>query len=90
MNIFYTAYTRQIQGTNFYFVKKFSTFPELKGIPDILESIGMHRDFKIACRIAKINDPLIQQNLLSAIDYGNSDYGKIIHMNSLSVIKAAQ
>ncbi len=90
MNIFYTAYTRQVQGTNFYFVKKFSTFPELKGTPNILESFGMHRDFNSACRIAKINDPLIKENLLGAIGYAESDHGKIIHMNSLSVIKAAQ
>lgn len=90
MNTFYTAYTRQVQGTKFYFVKKFSTFPELNGMPDILEDFGMHTDFKTACSIAKIADPLIQENLLETITNAESGQGKVIHMNSLNAVKVAQ
>ncbi|MDQ6763102.1 MAG: hypothetical protein M3015_10820 [Bacteroidota bacterium] len=90
MNTFYTAYTKQVQGTKFYFVKRFSTFPEMKGMPDILENFGMHHDFKIACSIAKLNDPLVQENLFGEIADAESDQGKIIHMTALNAIKVAQ
>lgn len=90
MNIFYTAYTKQIHGTKFYFVKKFSSFPEIKDMPDILENFGMHTDFKTACSIAKITDSLIQKNLLETIEGAGSDQGKLIQMNSLNAVKIAQ
>lgn len=90
MNTFYTAYTKQIQGTKFYFVKKFSSFPEIKDMPDILENFGMHADFKTACSIAKITDLLIQENLLESIKGAESDHGKVIQMNSINAVKIAQ
>ncbi len=90
MNTFYSAYTRQVQGTKFYFVKRFSTFPELKGMPAILENYGMHPDFKMACSIAKVDDPSIRQNLLESIENAEAAHGKIVHIDSLNVIKVAQ
>lgn len=90
MNTFYTAYTKHVQGTKFYFVKKFSTFPEIKNMPDILENFGMHTDFKTACRIAKITDSLIQKILLESIEGAESDQGKVIQMNSLNAVKIAK
>ncbi|MEO7960546.1 MAG: hypothetical protein ABIR19_03305, partial [Ginsengibacter sp.] len=61
MNTFYTAYTRLLQGTSYYFVKKFSSFPDLNDVPDILENLGMHADFEEACKIAKLYDAGIKQ-----------------------------
>ncbi len=90
MNTFYTAYTRIIHGTAFYFVKKFSSFPELIGVPDILESLGMHTDFSRACRIAELKDPAIMQKLLSEIEIAKTFNAKIIHMNSKTAMIAAQ
>ena len=90
MNTFYTAYTRQVQGTKFYFVKRFLTFPEAKDMPGILENFGMHTDFKTACSIAKIADPLIQENLLASIVNAESGQSKVIHMKSLNAVKIAQ
>ncbi len=90
MNTFYTGYTRQVQGTKFYFVKKFLTFPEVHGMPDLLENFGMHTNFKTACTIAKIADPLIQEKLLETITNAEVEQGKVIHINSLSAVKIAQ
>ncbi len=90
MNTFYSAYTKQVEGKKFYFVKKFSTFPEIKGMPDILENFGMHPDFRIACSIAKVDDATIRQNLLESIENAEASQGKIIHIDSLNVIKVAQ
>ncbi len=85
MNTFYSAYTKQVQGTKFYFVKKFSTFPEIKGMPDILENFGMHRDFKMACSIAKVDDAAIRQNLLESVENAEASHGKLIHIDSLNI-----
>lgn len=90
MNTFYTAYTRAVHGTNFYFVKKFSAFPELKGVPDILETLGMHTDFKRACRLAELKDPAIMHKLLKDIEAERTINAKVIHMNSQTVLTAAQ
>ncbi len=90
MNTFYTAYTRLVHEKTFYFVKKFSVFPELKGVPDILESYGMHTDFSRACRLADLKDPLIMQKLLREIEIARTINAKVIHMNSQTAFTAAQ
>ncbi|MDQ6843105.1 MAG: hypothetical protein M3Z92_01955 [Bacteroidota bacterium] len=88
MNTFYTAYTRLVHETTYYFVKKFSTFPELAGVPDILESYGMHTDFNRACHIAKIDDPAIKQQLLNQIGFRTANDAKVIQMNPQNVMTA--
>ena len=90
MNTFYTAYTRLIHGTTYYFVKKFSAFPELKGVPDILETYGMHSDFNRACRIAGLKDPAIMQKLVKDIEIARTVNAKVIHMNSQSALTIDQ
>ncbi|MEP6584444.1 MAG: hypothetical protein ABJA90_09255 [Ginsengibacter sp.] len=90
MNTFYTAYKKLVHGTTFYFVKKFSAFPEFEGVPNILESYGMHTDFSRACRIAKLQDSSTMQKLLREIETERSSDAKVIHMNSQSVFTAAQ
>ena len=88
MENFYTAYTKQINGTTFYFVKKYITFPEYRNVPDILENFGMHQDFNKACRIAMIADPSIKQQLLHTLPQ-ESHRPKVIHMNVARMITAA-
>lgn len=90
MKTFYTAYTKPVQGMTYYFVKKFSTFPELNGVPDILESYGMHTDFKRACRIAELRDVVIMQKLLTNIEMANTVNAKVIQMDSQHVFTIAQ
>ena len=68
MKPFYTVYSKTIDGTLFYFVKSFQTFPEYENIPPILETYGMHSNFNQACKIAMIYDKEIQQQLLNELE----------------------
>ena len=68
MKTFYTAYTKSINGSNFYFVKTYHTFPEYQNIPPVMESFGMHTNFKKACKIAQVDDPAIQKQLFNEIE----------------------
>lgn len=67
MENFYTAYTRDINNQTFYFVKRFTAFPEYEGVPKVLNSYGMHSDFFCACNIANIDDEAIVNNLLNQL-----------------------
>jgi hypothetical protein len=67
MDTLYTAYTKIIDNTFYYFVKKYTHFSELNGVPDILDSYGMHTDFDKACDIAHVEDETIRQKLFSEI-----------------------
>lgn len=64
METFYTAYTKMLDFKTYYFIKKFSAFPELKNVPPIMESYGMHTNFDKACSIAGIQDVTIKEQLL--------------------------
>jgi hypothetical protein len=81
MESIYTAYTKQIQNSTYYFVKKYTIYPELKNVPPILESYGMHTDFNKACNIASVNDPKIRQQLLEEIE-ANVQHAKVIELNN--------
>lgn len=59
----YTSYTKTINNTNYYFVKKYTRYSEFKDAPAILESYGMHTNFDKACAIAAIHDPVIKEKL---------------------------
>lgn len=89
MENFYIAYTKVVQNTTFYFVKKYIMFPEYKGVPGILESYGMHTDFNRACEIASINGNEIRQNLFANLQKDENS-AKIIHMNIMKGLSAAQ
>ena len=68
MKPFYTAYAKSIDGTIFYFVKSFQTFPEFKSVPPILSTYGMHTNFDQACKIAQVTDKEIKLKLLNEIE----------------------
>ncbi|MEO6188178.1 MAG: hypothetical protein ABIO82_04790 [Ginsengibacter sp.] len=90
MDTFYSAYLRFVNGSPLYFVKKFSTYPELNGVPPILENYGMHTDFYRACKIAQINDSSVIERLLDDIKRAESNTAKVILMNSQQAINVAQ
>lgn len=89
MENFYKAYTKDVQNETLYFVKKFIMFPELKDVPGVLESFGMHADFNRACEIAGINDKDIRKQLFADIT-DNESNAKIIHMGQQMEIRIAQ
>ena len=70
MERYYTSYTKKINNTTYYFVKKYRRYTELKSSPAILESYGMHTDFNKACRIAAIQDNTIKQRLFKEASPG--------------------
>ncbi|MBS1927246.1 MAG: hypothetical protein IT254_01855 [Chitinophagaceae bacterium] len=63
MENLYNAYSKEIAGQNYFFVKKYLTFPEFNNVPDVLVGYGMHADFDKACKIAQVSDPLIKERL---------------------------
>ena len=87
MENFYIAYTRVVQTTTFYFVKKYVTFPEYKDVPNVLENYGMHTDFNRACKIAGIYDDELAKKLLSNLQ-NNIAGAKIIPMSTGNVFTA--
>lgn len=76
MKTIYNAYAKSINGTTFYFVKTFRTFPEYKNVSPILEAYGMHFRFDKACEIAQLYDRETQLNLLYKID--NAEGARVI------------
>ncbi len=68
METLYTAYAKSVNGTVFYFVKTFKTFPEFKSVSPLLETYGMHTNFHQACKIAQVNDKEIKQQLITDIE----------------------
>ena len=85
MEFFYTAYTKTINDITYYFVKKYTRFPELKNAPAVLESYGMHTNFNKACKIAAIEDPEIKQQLFKesnpGLAYGYNPAGPVLSKN---------
>ena len=60
----YTAHTKVVNNVTFFFVKKYTVFPEYADCPKVLDAMGMHRDFYRACNIAEIEDTEIINRLL--------------------------
>ncbi len=83
METFYAAYTKLLDYKTYYFVKKFSAFPELKNVAPILESYGMHTNFDKACSIAGITNLAIKQQLLQQIEE-NIPQAKIFEIGNIN------
>lgn len=84
METFYTAYTKLLDFKTYYFVKKFSAFPEFKNVPPVMESYGMHTDFDRACTIAGITDAAVKEKLLQQAE-DNKQTAKIVELSSTMV-----
>lgn len=52
----YRSYVRVVNGRSFYFVKKYETYADTQGVPPILISMGMHKDFLKACELAGVEN----------------------------------
>jgi hypothetical protein len=81
METFYTAYTKQLDFKIYYFVKKFTAFPELKNVPPVMESYGMHTDFNKACSIAGVVNEDIKAQLLMQAE-GTRQTAKVVDLSN--------
>ena len=79
----YTAYSKVLDGTTYFFVKEFLVFPELKNVPPILEKYGMHTDFDKACGIASLHDTQIKKQLLAQME-SYTQLAKVIEIDNAS------
>lgn len=79
METFYTAYTKLLDFKTYYFIKKFSAFPELKNVPPVMVAYGMHTNFDKACSIAGITDAAVKENLLQQAEE-NKQTGKVVEL----------
>jgi hypothetical protein len=82
MENIYKAYSKEIGGKVYYFVKKYSTFPECKDLPPILDMMGMHEDFYKACDIAKIYDEEVIARFLNELHI-LPESAPVIHMQKV-------
>ncbi|MEO6135588.1 MAG: hypothetical protein ABIP35_10575 [Ginsengibacter sp.] len=83
MENIYTAYTREINNQTFYFVKKFTSFPEVNDGLQFMDSFAMHHDFFKACSIAKIANENVIENLMNQLNITTED-AKIIPLHKKS------
>ena len=67
METLYTAYIKEVNNQQLYFVKKFSSFPELENVEPVLDALGMHHNFYRACDMATIYDEKIIKNLYNQL-----------------------
>ncbi len=81
MEIFYTAYTKLLDYKTYYFIKKFSAFPEFKNVSPVLEAYGMHINFDKACSIAGVTDAAVKQQLLAQAEQ-NTTRAKVIELTT--------
>ena len=79
MENIYKAYTKEINGKTFYFVKKFSAFPEYENCPIVLDGMGMHTNFYKACNIAHVYDNLAINKLMNELHI-ISESARVIHL----------
>jgi len=80
MENIYNAYTKEINGVNFYFVKKYTTFPEYEDFPNVLDAMGMHSNFYKACDIANVFDESVISRLMNELHI-IPESARIIHMH---------
>ena len=74
-----------INGKTFYFIKKFTAFPEIDDCPPILEKMGMHTNFHKACSLALVdNDKAISQ-LMSDLHIV-PETARVIHMQKVKSV----
>lgn len=83
METIFTCYTKKVQGSIFYFVKKFIVLPEYNNVPAVLEGYGMHTDFEKACAIAGLSDAGIKKQLLEEMETGLKQ-AKVIELGEVS------
>jgi hypothetical protein len=86
METIYTAYTKFLDFKVYYFIKKYTAFPELKNVSPVLESYGMHTNFDKACSIAGIHDDSIKEKLLKEAE-ATIKRAKIVELNNTGILE---
>jgi hypothetical protein len=71
MEYLYNIHTKLVDDKIHYFVKKMMTFPEFKGLANVVVGYGMHTDFEKACSISGIHDIACRKQLLSDLEQRN-------------------
>jgi hypothetical protein len=71
MEYLYSLTTKLIDDKNYYFVKKIMTFPEFKGLANVLIGYGMHTSFEKACNISGVHDNACRKKLLFDLEQLN-------------------
>lgn len=85
MENIYKAYAKEINGVNFYFVKKYTAFPEYKDFPNVLNGMGMHSDFLKACDIAKVYDEIVVARLMNELHI-IPESARVMHINRAKLV----
>lgn len=85
MENIYKAYLKEIDGVNFYFVKKYTAFPEFEDLPNVLDSMGMHTDFYKACDIAEVYDEVVIARLMNELHI-IPETARIIHIHPVKAM----
>jgi hypothetical protein len=85
MKNIYKAYTREVNGKLFYFVKKYTCFPEWENVPSVLDAMGMHTDFYKACDIAGLYDEIIIAQLMNELHI-IPESARIIHLHGVKAM----
>lgn len=76
----YNAYIREINGQQFYFVKRFMIIPELQNINPVLAGFGMHLQLDKACDIAGVTDEE-RQHIYKTIRQEQTAQAKVINFS---------
>jgi hypothetical protein len=71
MEYLYTIHTKLLDNKIHYFVKKLMTFPEFKGVANVVVGYGMHTDFEKACKISGVHDIACRKQLLLELEQRN-------------------
>lgn len=82
----YKAYTKEINGKTFYFVKKFSVYSEFEGSAMLLDHMGMHPNFYKACNLAQIDDEMALSGLMNELHI-IPESARVIHMSRVKIPK---
>jgi len=85
MENIYKAYTKEINGKTFYFVKKLSAFPEYENCPTVLDGMGMNTNFYKACNIAHVYDDLAVNKLMNELHI-IPESARVIHLPKIKSI----
>jgi hypothetical protein len=85
MENIYKAYVKEINGVDFYFVKKYTSFPEYEDFPYVLDNMGMHTDFYKACDIANVFDEVVITQLMNELHI-IPDTARIIHIHPVKAM----
>ncbi len=82
MENIYSAYTKKVNNETLYFVKKYTSYTDIEGSPQILSEYAMHSRFLKACSIAQIFDKTIIEQLANQVHLSPvPEKGKVISFN---------